>query len=345
MEAPNRPTFPMKLHSILEDASHSDIIRWEHIEGMTNVFRIVDVHKFEENIIPSYFRHGKMSSVQRQLNLYGFRCIAKGGAHKGSFYHADFRRDDFNSVCNMRRLIAPVPHRTSASGGGGVNQRKTKAKGNHRRHKKRRSKYDDDDDDEDDDDQDDHGDEDEQGEEETTDEVADEPEDRAHTEPQRQLQPQSQTQLQLQLQPPTQIYSKMKPMLQEEPIVRVTLSTVGLPISQSPLHYPSNAQNSTPVGCYISPSQLNRVASYYHQSGHSYPSKGPTREGGLPTVSSTIAFDAFSSDETSAPSTYFQLRHAGTIEDLTKMCGELDDFYMQRHTVKFPMESDAALSI
>ena len=47
----------------------------------------------------------QMSSVQRQLNLYGFRCVSRG-EDKGSFYHAKFHRGDWEQAKLIRRCVS-----------------------------------------------------------------------------------------------------------------------------------------------------------------------------------------------------------------------------------------------
>lgn len=90
--------FPAKIYLILENES-SDVIKW-HPNGMA--FRIVDHGRFEREIIPKYFRHNQLSSVQRQLNLYGFKCINRG-EDKGAFYHPRFKRGDWEVVKKITR--------------------------------------------------------------------------------------------------------------------------------------------------------------------------------------------------------------------------------------------------
>lgn len=46
-----------------------------------------------------------MSSVQRQLNLYGFRCVSRG-EDKGSFYHPKFHRGDWEQAKLIRRCVS-----------------------------------------------------------------------------------------------------------------------------------------------------------------------------------------------------------------------------------------------
>jgi len=66
--------FPQKIYAMLsyEDPS---IVAWtDEGEGFT----IKDTERFVASVIPFYFRHGRMTSFQRQLNLYGFKRYACG---------------------------------------------------------------------------------------------------------------------------------------------------------------------------------------------------------------------------------------------------------------------------
>lgn len=91
--------FPEKIYLILESES-SDIIRWEN-NG--SVFRIVDQKRLEAEILPRWFKHCHISSVQRQLNLYGFKCVSRGGDVKGTFYHPLFKQGGWSEVSRIRR--------------------------------------------------------------------------------------------------------------------------------------------------------------------------------------------------------------------------------------------------
>lgn len=92
--------FPAKIYQILENES-PEIIRW-HSNGCA--FRIVDHGRFEREIIPKYFRHNQLSSVQRQLNLYGFKCVSRG-EDKGAFFHPLFKRGDWEVVKKITRFV------------------------------------------------------------------------------------------------------------------------------------------------------------------------------------------------------------------------------------------------
>ena len=90
--------FPAKLYQIIEEES-DEIICWKE-DGLS--FRIVEHGRFERELMPKYFRHGNISSVQRQLNLYGFKCVGRG-ENKGCFFHPDFKRGEFEIVKQIRR--------------------------------------------------------------------------------------------------------------------------------------------------------------------------------------------------------------------------------------------------
>ena len=73
-----------KLFQILENSSDSDAIGWL---PNGNSFAIFDQSRFID-LLPHYFKHKKISSFQRQLNLYGFRRDKQ----QGSYYHPKFQR-------------------------------------------------------------------------------------------------------------------------------------------------------------------------------------------------------------------------------------------------------------
>ena len=66
--------FPIRLYTILEHEDPS-IIGWAS-SGVA--FRVKDVDRFRDETLPRYFRHQKITSFQRQLNLYGFIRVLKG---------------------------------------------------------------------------------------------------------------------------------------------------------------------------------------------------------------------------------------------------------------------------
>jgi len=80
---PKESTFPVKLHQILLDPRWSDTIAWLP-HGRS--WRILKQEKFEQKVIPTYFRHGRYSSFNRQVNGWGFRRFLHGRDNK-SYYH------------------------------------------------------------------------------------------------------------------------------------------------------------------------------------------------------------------------------------------------------------------
>lgn len=80
--------FPIKLHMLLESGEHSDIIHWQ---PHGRCFALKKPNQFLKIVMPQYFRQTKLTSFQRQLNLYGFNRLYSG-SDKGSYYHELFLR-------------------------------------------------------------------------------------------------------------------------------------------------------------------------------------------------------------------------------------------------------------
>merc|ERR1711991_581132 len=90
--------FPQKLWLLLQETRH-DIISWIAPDNIA--FKILDADAFQCCVIPKYFKHKKLSSFQRQLNLYGFRRITKG-KDTGAYFHPNFRGDShFKDLSNQ----------------------------------------------------------------------------------------------------------------------------------------------------------------------------------------------------------------------------------------------------
>jgi hypothetical protein len=83
--------FPFKLHCLLDTIEQDG---YEHIVSWQPHGRAFAVHKpdlFVSIIMPKYFKQTKLTSFQRQLNLYGFRRLTKG-PDAGGYYHELFLR-------------------------------------------------------------------------------------------------------------------------------------------------------------------------------------------------------------------------------------------------------------
>lgn len=82
--------FPDKLMSMLDQETmlHPDVVTWcPH--GRAFVVKIPNL--FTAEVMINYFKQSKLTSFQRQLNLYGFRRITQG-PDAGAYYHELFLR-------------------------------------------------------------------------------------------------------------------------------------------------------------------------------------------------------------------------------------------------------------
>lgn len=67
---------------------------------------------FFKEVVPLYFRHSRLSSFKRQLNLYGFEQI-NIGPFRGGYYHEMFHRDNPELCRRMRRVAVKVSGATA----------------------------------------------------------------------------------------------------------------------------------------------------------------------------------------------------------------------------------------
>ncbi|GMH75709.1 hypothetical protein TL16_g06851 [Triparma laevis f. inornata] len=65
-------------------------------------FKIRDQKSFVDNVMQLHFKHTKITSFQRQLNLYGFRRLTRG-PDTGAYFHEYFLRDMPRLCVRMRR--------------------------------------------------------------------------------------------------------------------------------------------------------------------------------------------------------------------------------------------------
>jgi len=108
--------FPEKLHRMLleieKDGNAHIISFFPH----GRAFGIHDPDQFEEKIMPKYYKQSRLSSFQRQLNLYGFTRIVSG-PDVGGYYHELFLKGRPALCTHMRRVGIPK----------GVDRRKIKS--------------------------------------------------------------------------------------------------------------------------------------------------------------------------------------------------------------------------
>ena len=85
-----------EMHAILTHPEIKEIVEWTP-HGRS--WRIVKQRAFENDILPKYFEHSKMTSFVRQVNGWGFRRLSKSN----EYYHEFFLRSMPWLVKKMRR--------------------------------------------------------------------------------------------------------------------------------------------------------------------------------------------------------------------------------------------------
>jgi hypothetical protein len=98
--------FPEKLHRLLADVEKegkADIIGFLP-HGRAFILR--DPGRFVSEVMPGYFKQSRLSSFQRQLNLYGFTRITSG-PDSGGYYHELFLKGRPALAIHMRRVGVP----------------------------------------------------------------------------------------------------------------------------------------------------------------------------------------------------------------------------------------------
>jgi hypothetical protein len=83
--------FPLRLHAVLDQVEVDGL---SHIVSWQPHGRCFAIHKpkeFVDRVMPIYFRQTKLTSFQRQLNLYGFARLTRG-PDAGGYYHERFLR-------------------------------------------------------------------------------------------------------------------------------------------------------------------------------------------------------------------------------------------------------------
>lgn len=102
------------LRSLAQILSESD----QQVVGWTpngRAFCIYDQTKFEQDILPLYFKHCKYASFQRQLNYFGFRKWTKSTATTCTYSQDYFLRDSPHEMENIRRMNYQSADRKSRS--------------------------------------------------------------------------------------------------------------------------------------------------------------------------------------------------------------------------------------
>ncbi len=101
-------SFPSKLHHLVGNSSHQEIISWDR-NGRS--FTIHDTLRLEEEVLGTYFKTSKLRSFFRQLSAYAFKRPIN---RQPTFFHIDFiRGNTFNSDMVQRVKIKGPDSRTN----------------------------------------------------------------------------------------------------------------------------------------------------------------------------------------------------------------------------------------
>ncbi|KAG7195970.1 kinase-regulated stress-responsive transcription factor skn7 [Scheffersomyces spartinae] len=100
--------FVKKLYQMLQIDEYQNVVRWT-VGG--DSFVVMDTNEFTKTLLPRHFKHSNFASFVRQLNKYDFHKVKKPldernleyGDDAWEFKHPDFRRDDLESLDNIKR--------------------------------------------------------------------------------------------------------------------------------------------------------------------------------------------------------------------------------------------------
>lgn len=92
--------FPARLHRILSNDEHSDVICWM---PHGRAWKVLDRQRFIEEVVPKYFVCKRFQSFTRQLNGWGFKRLHQEKDF-GCYYHECFLRGIPEITCLVRRL-------------------------------------------------------------------------------------------------------------------------------------------------------------------------------------------------------------------------------------------------
>ncbi|XP_052026212.1 heat shock factor protein 3 [Apodemus sylvaticus] len=107
------PHFLTKLWVLVDDAVLDHVIRWSK-DGHS--FQIVNEETFAKEVLPKYFKHNRLASFIRQLNMYGFRKVIALQSEKTSqenkitieFQHPLFKRGEAYLLANIKRKVPTI---------------------------------------------------------------------------------------------------------------------------------------------------------------------------------------------------------------------------------------------
>jgi len=94
--------FPEKLHTMLKYVEKENLTDVVSFLPHGRAFAVHIPKRFVSEVMVIFFRQTRITSFQRQLNLYGFQRICHG-PDSGAYYHELFLRGRPGLVANMRR--------------------------------------------------------------------------------------------------------------------------------------------------------------------------------------------------------------------------------------------------
>ena len=98
-------SFPEKIHFMLESVASSNEDNVVSYVDNGTAFMIHKPRVFETEIMPLYFSSTRLSSLQRQLNIYGFERVDKG-PWRGAYQHVHFVRGKTHLLRKIKRCVA-----------------------------------------------------------------------------------------------------------------------------------------------------------------------------------------------------------------------------------------------
>jgi hypothetical protein len=108
-------SFPMKLHAILDQVEADGLAHVISWQPHGRCFVIREAKEFTDHVMPKYFRQTKLTSFQRQLNLYGFSRLTTGEDNGGYYHELFLRRKLFLAKCMARTKVKGTKFKAASS--------------------------------------------------------------------------------------------------------------------------------------------------------------------------------------------------------------------------------------
>mmetsp|Transcript_16916 Transcript_16916/g.20759 ORF Transcript_16916/g.20759 Transcript_16916/m.20759 type:complete len:474 (-) Transcript_16916:108-1529(-) len=92
----NRPLFPLELQAMFKDERCRNIIEFDPV---TSVIRVLDIERFEAEVMPRHFNTYTHKTFQRQMRYYDFICCDDEGRSKR------LKKESDSKLCYIHRTI------------------------------------------------------------------------------------------------------------------------------------------------------------------------------------------------------------------------------------------------